>query len=136
MTKFKILIILLLTNWTLSFSQSTACDTIYDHPDKLASFAKGNKGLLDFVSKHLMQSLQDCKKETGHLVTKLNVKLTINHLGKVISVDFLQADIPQSCKDSMKLNFLIDMDNWTPAINKGENVCSIFILPISCIKWQ
>lgn len=116
-----------------SIQKVNACDSIYEKPDSMASYKNGMKGVLDFISKKINPHLQTCKDAENRIVASLDIKLTIDKNGKVISAVVNRHDIPYNCRTNIQNEFL-NMPNWLPAKHKNGPVCSRVNIPISCIK--
>ncbi len=136
--KIIFLIILSIVIKNYSFSQSEKCDTIYSNPDSLAVFSGGSIGLREFIFNELLTVIQlKCNNET-EIPSSLKIRLTINSIGEVIDAKFIQPkhdDLSEHCKNEIYAKAKT-LKGFKAAFNNGIPVCSYYILPISCIKWN
>jgi hypothetical protein len=133
-----ILIFILFFNINCAFSQAEKCDTIYSNPDSLAVFNGGSIGLREFVFNELLTVIQlKCNNET-EMLSSLKIRFTINSLGEVIDAKFIQPkldDLSEHCKNEIYAKAKT-LKGFKAASNNGIPVCSYYILPINCIKWN
>lgn len=121
-----------------AFSQTEKCDTIYSNPDSLSVFKSGPIGLREFVQNELIPVIQlKCNNET-EMLSSLKIRFTINSMGEVIDAKFIQPkldDLSEHCKNEIYAKAKT-LKGFKAASNNGIPVCSYYILPISCIKWN
>ena len=119
-----------------SFGQTAMfCDTIYDHPEIPARYTNDIKALYVYSNKKLTPILSDCIKKEGEMITRLQIKLTIDKTGKVSAVDFPKLQASKSCQEILRSEILT-MTGWIAGQSDGKNVCSNFYWPINCLKWE
>lgn len=121
-----------------AFSQAEKCDTIYSNPDSLAVFKSGSLGLIKFVNNELIPVIQlKCDNEIEK-ISSLKIRLTINNTGEVINAKLIQSfpeDLSTDCEKEICTKFL-ELNGFKAASNDGLPVCSYYIFPINCIKWN
>jgi len=121
---------------SVTYGQITnKCDTIYDFVDKMPQYDKDINGLMDYLNKELVPIISNCMKRDGDLIASLHIVLTIDKNGKVIDATFPRPNLTDQCKSDLKKK-LLTMTGWTAGQLKGENVCTHFYWPISCLKWE
>ena len=132
---FKILTFILLLTVTKSYGQTNGCDTIYNNPETMAQYKNDFKGLSDYLTNELVPIIADCIKRDTEIIASLHIILTIDSNGKVVDATFPKHNLTLLCKDELKKK-LLTMNGWTAGQNDGRPVCSKFIWPISCLKWE
>ncbi|MFN5984541.1 MAG: hypothetical protein ACK479_13825, partial [Fluviicola sp.] len=71
-------------------------------------------------------------------ISSLKIRFTINSFGEVIDAKIIQSypdDLSEDCKNEICLKAKY-LNGFKTAFNNGIPVCSYYILPISCIKWD
>lgn len=116
-------------------AKAQVCDTVYRNTQYPASYAAGQDSLQKFVFRDLTNVIVRCKEEGEDPPTKLFIELTIDYTGTVVDVHFRKPALSHRC-EMMLCNKLIGMKGWKPARHNDKEVCSIFIIPVNCIKWQ
>lgn len=130
-----IILIFVASNLILNAQTNTACEKIYDTPDSLAKYKNGKKSLAQYVNDKIIPILGDCIKQKMEFVNSMTIKFTIDLNGKVIAVDYLKPVLTDYCKEKLNAE-LLKMDGWQPGKIGEMQVCSIYVFPINCIKWQ
>lgn len=110
------------------------CDKIIKEPDTVATYKNGFNDILDFFSKNIKPIIDSCYINDNRMVSNLHMYLVIDANGKVIIARVTRPDLPLSCRTPIQNGFL-QMDTWTPARDKGLNVCSDMKIPIH-INWK
>lgn len=132
------ILFILFFNINHAFSQTEKCDTIYSNPDSLAVFKSGSRSLLEFVSNELIPVIQlKCTNEIEK-ISSLKIRFTINSFGEVIDAKIIQSnpdDLSEDCKNEICLKAKT-LKGFKAAFYNGIPVCSYYIFPISCIKWD
>lgn len=122
-------------NMSIHSQSNPVCEKIYDTPDSLAKYKNGKKSLSQYVNDKIIPILGDCIKKKMEFVNSMTIKFTIDLNGKVIAVDYLKPVLTDYCKGKLN-DELLKMDGWHPGKMGAKDVCSIYIFPIGCIKWQ
>lgn len=118
---------------TNCLAQSKSCDTIYDSKEIKAHYKKGELELNKFVIKQLLPIIGRCEEKENSTISSLFMYLTIDSKGKIVNVTFTRAKLSETCKAKLKKE-LLTMKNWQPAMLNNQPVCSIYLLPIHCLK--
>lgn len=134
-TTLSILLLLLFLTITTSYAQSKSCDTIYKNPEVKAQFKKGDKELDNYLMNHIIPILHRSMERDEEIISGLFMFLTINSEGKVTEVTFSRGELSERCKEELKKE-LLTMEGWQPAIMNNQAVCSTYLWPIHCLKWQ
>ena len=121
--------------YTFCQTQISECDTIYEVVEIEPQFKNGSQGLFDYIKSDITPILEKCNKRDGEIISKMYVKLTINSLGNVIHVELKKMTGTKQCQTELKEKFL-ELIDWIPGKRNGHAVCSNYLLPISCIKWN
>lgn len=116
-----------------SISQTNACDTIYQSPEKSAVYQDGSISLIKYVQNELFPTISACNTIDEELMTRLKLIFTIDIHGNVIGINFSLENLTHTCQDLLREKIL-QMPQWTPATINGQPVCSEFYFPISCIN--
>ena len=130
-----IILIFVASNLILNAQTNPVCEKIYDTPDSLAKYKNGKKSLAQYVNDKIIPILGDCIKQKMEFVNSMTIKFTIDLNGKVVAVDYLKPVLTDYCKGKLNAE-LLKMDGWLPGKMGETKVCSIYIYPINCIKWQ
>lgn len=132
------ILFILFFNINCAFTQAEKCDTIYSNPDSLAVFKSDSRSLLEFVSNELIPVIKlKCNNEIEK-ISSLKIRFTINSFGEVIDAKIIHSypdDLSEDCKNEICLKAKT-LKGFKAAFNNGIPVCSYYILPISCIKWD
>ncbi|MBL7912601.1 MAG: hypothetical protein JNJ41_16185 [Bacteroidia bacterium] len=129
------ILICLVLNMSIHSQTNPTCEKIYDNPDSLAKYKTGKKSLAQYVNDKIIPILGDCIKQKMEFVNSMTIKFTIDLNGKVVAVDYLKPVLTDYCKGKLNAE-LLKMDGWHPGKVAETKVCSIYIYPINCIKWQ
>lgn len=132
----KILTFIALLNSSVILGQTiNKCDTIYDFVEQMPKHEKDIQGLMDYMSKDLIPIVGECMKRDNSLIASLRIILTIDKDGHVIDASFSGPVLTDQCKNDLKKK-LLTMTGWQAGQHNGKDVCTHFIWPISCIKWN
>jgi hypothetical protein len=117
------------------------CDTIYSNPVTAPTYKDGEAGLMKYIRNSLLTVYNDCYVLEGDVITRQAISLTIDCNGKVREVEFVRTnligktELSELCRGRLKRE-LLKMNGWTAAQLRGQNICSKFLIPISCILWK
>ena len=132
LSKLLLLFIFLVTT---SYAQSKSCATIYKYTEVPAQFKSELITLDKYFDKNVIPILARDMERGNEIISSLHIILTINSQGKVIDVTFSRSKLSEICKEELKKE-LLAMEGWQPAIINNNPVCSYYLWPISCLKWQ
>jgi hypothetical protein len=114
-------------------AKAQVCDTVYRAVHYPASYA--NDSLQQYIFRSITEVITQCRSEGEEPDAKLYLELTIDSTGKVADVHFRKPALSQRC-EAMLRNKLMGIKGWKPALHNDQEVCSIFIIPVNCMKWQ
>lgn len=134
-TKLSTFLSLLILTVTTSYAQSKSCDTIYKYTEVIAQFKNEQISLDKYFDKHIIPILVRSRERDNNIITKLQIVLTINSRGNVVDATFSRAKLSERCKEELKKE-LLTMEGWQSAIMNNQSVCSTYLWPIHCLKWQ
>lgn len=134
MTVFKLILFFVSLN-VFCVAQKNACENIYDTPDTLAQYKNGKKDMHVYFQEKIIPILGDCIKQKLDVVHSMKIKFIIDLKGKVTSVEILEPVLSEYCKTKLIAEF-IQMQGWKSGIAGNQKVCSVFIYPVSGIRWQ
>ncbi len=120
---------------TTSYGQVGRCDTVYSNPETPPHYDQDTKGLFDYFTKALVPTISDCIKRDTGIIASLYIILTIDNNGKIIDATFPRQNLTSTCKADLKKK-LLTMSGWKAGQANGQPVCSNFIWPIGCLKWE
>ena len=116
----------------LSFGQyKNDCDSFYNRPDVPAIYGSKESDLIDFVMNELIPVIV---KTDSLYPQKLSVSFKIDSSGNLADFEFFKINLSEKCKSDINKKCLTM--HWLPARINNINVCSKYLLPISCINWQ
>lgn len=110
------------------------CDTVYHTVEHIAVYPSGKTALLKYINNTIGGIITKYQPEEER-PAKLRITLTIDESGKVTGAVFSNATLTQDCADALK-QALLCMPHWQPALLDGREVCSTYIIPVSCLKWR
>lgn len=130
-----ILTMVFLEGLTLSYSQTVACDTIYTELAEIPTYEQGTVGLSHYFTNELLPIIVNFVEPDADIMTGFIIILTIDKNGKVIEATFPKSKLTGVCEEKLKEK-LLGMTNWIAGKENEISVCSTFIWPITCIKWE
>ena len=119
---------------TGAFGQTQACDTLYEFPDKEASFKDSGTDLLYFFNDQLLELIHDTSSD-DFPPTSFRMILVINDRDEVESIARIQGDYSEETKNKI-LEKLQNAEGWKSGESNGQKVCSNFYFTIGCILWK
>jgi hypothetical protein len=114
-------------------AQAQVCDTVYRAVQHPAAYA--HDSLQQYIFRSITEVITQCRSEGEEPATKLYLELTIDYTGTVADVHLRKPALSQRC-EAMLRNKFIGIKSWKPARHNDQEVCSIFIIPVNCMKWQ
>ncbi|MCH2225071.1 MAG: hypothetical protein MK066_09915 [Crocinitomicaceae bacterium] len=119
----------LIVNYSLG---QTKCDTLYDFPDKEASFKNDWSDLLIFFNDNILELISTTN---GLPPTSFKMTLIINDNNEVESIYEILGDYSEKSKNQI-LETLKKEVGWRSGEINGQKVCSKFYFTIGCILWN
>lgn len=114
-------------------AKAQVCDTVYRAVEHPATYIAGQDSLNKVVFANITSVINRCQAEGEEPPGKLYIELTIDYKGTVADVTFRKPAMSQRC-EAMLYYKLIGLRGWKPARHKDQEVCSIFIIPVNCMK--
>jgi hypothetical protein len=111
--------------------QTEKCDTIYESPEKEASFKNGGHDLLQFFNNNFIQFIYEDNPDNLP-PTSFKMILIINDNDEVERIDNIRGDYSEKTKKQI-LEILKNEKGWKSGEMNGQKVCSKFYFVIGCI---
>lgn len=133
--KLLLTVFFLLNGLVGSAQVSAVCDTIYESPEIVAKYRGGVEELSKYATKKIIPIIGQCMREDKVVISKLRALLTIDMNGKIIGVKFIKSGMSKKWESKLRVEYL-KMPTWISAKDHHKNVCSTFLFPIACMKWD
>ncbi len=132
---YKMLSIVIFLRGASSYSQTNSCDTIYTELVEIPKYEQGTVGLSHYFTNELLPIIVNFVEPDADIMTGFIIILTIDKNGKVIEATFPKSKLTGVGEEKLKEK-LLGMTNWIAGKENEISVCSTFIWPITCIKWE
>ena len=112
------------------------CDTLYESIDltEEAGFGNNQEAYNKLLQKDIIDAISKYPKEVCQSITSLKIKLVISPGGGIHNMDFLR-EIPGAVEKDIR-NLILQANIWKAGKVNEREVCSSFLLYISCIRWM
>jgi protein TonB len=110
-------------NYCDSLYKITCPENIFSHPETLPYFQKGEKALMEFLSKNIRYP-STCAQIEGKVI----IKFIVDTDGSIICIKIARSVDPTLDKEALRVINL--MPKWIPASNGGKPVQYCYTLPI------
>lgn len=114
--------------------QTELCDTVYDYPEKEATFKDGPRDILHLFNENLLEIIYT-SIPSDLPPTSFKMVLIINDNDEIESIEKIQGDYSAETKNKI-LETLKKEGGWKSGERNGQKICSKFYFTIGCISWN
>ena len=114
--------------------QTESCDTLYEYPDRNATFKENGTDVLNFFNDNILGLIYDFDSD-DFPPTSFKMILIINERDEVESIHEIRGYFSEEIKNKI-LQRLREEDGWKSGEINGQKVCSKFYFSIGCILWN